>query len=226
MTDEKQITTSDAAILVEGNLLACGAGMSAQSRHDVKNAYHFATVAADQAFDAVTQSREWFNRFVDVLKEIGFTLPSRSYEQETSAELSVTVGAVAIRTIGAAGSAMLGGTKLGDLAKSAFNKLTTVEHDAKIIEHKRKNKARGMVGVAACIETANKDVVLVVTCIQTSAPQLDDDILGIQWKLEKTQYYSGQAVFTLNNFIYGHVREHVEKRLGERSIRNVLQYDI
>jgi len=226
MSDEKQITTRDAAILVEGNLLACGAGMSAQSRHDVKNAFHFATLVADKAFDAETQSREWYDKFVDVMRDLGFTIPRRSFELETSAELSVTVGAVAIRAIGAAGSAMLGGTKLGELAKLAFDKLTTVEHDTTIIDHKRKNKARGMVGMAACTETANKDVVLVVSCVQASAPKLDDDVLGIQWKLEKANYYAGMAVLTLNNFVYDKVRETVENKLGVRSVENVLQYDI
>ncbi len=223
---EKQITTNDAAILVDGNLLACGAGMSAQSRHDVKNAFHFATLVADKAFDAETQSREWYDKFVDVMRDVGFTIPRRSFELETSAELSVTVGAVAVRAIAAAGSALLGGTVLSDLAKSAFDKLTTVEEDARIIEHKRKNKARGMVGMAACVETENNDVVMVVSCIQASAPQLDDDILGIQWTLDKTQYYAGTAVLTLNNFVYDKVRESVENKLGVRSVENVLQYDI
>lgn len=160
------------------------------------------------------------------MRDLGFTIPRRSFELETSAELSVTVGAVAIRVIGAAGSAMLGGTKLGSLAKLAFDKLTTVEHDAKIIDHKRKNKARGMVGMAACVETEKNDVVMVVSCIQASAPKLDDDILGIQWKLEKSQYSAGMAVLTLNNFVYDKVRETVENKLGVRSVENVLQYDI
>ncbi|KIY38379.1 hypothetical protein TZ03_23075 [Pseudomonas sp. 10-1B] len=219
-------TANDAAILVEGNLLACGAGMSAQSRHDVKNAFHFATLVADKAFDAEKQSREWYDKFVDVMRDLGFTVPRRSFELETSAELSVTVGAVAIRAIGVAGNAMLGGTKLGDLAKMAFDKLTTVENDAKVLDHKRKNKARGMVGMAACIETDNHDVVMVVSCIQASAPQLDDDVLGIQWKLDKTHYYAGTAILTLNNFVYDKVRETVENKLGVRSVENVLQYDI
>ncbi|MBK4994215.1 hypothetical protein IAE39_002389 [Pseudomonas sp. S37] len=227
MSEAMQIaTTNDAAILVEGNLLACGAGMSAQNRHDVKNAFHFATLVADSKFDAEKQSREWYNQFIDVMRDIGFTIPRRSFELNTSAELSVTVGAVAIRTIGAVGNALLGGTKLGELAKSAFDALVTVKSDAKIIDHKRSNKARGMVGMAACIETANNDVVMVVNCIQASAPQLDSDILGIQWKLDKTQYYAGTAVLILNNVVYDHARASVENKLGVRTVENVLQYDI
>lgn len=226
MSDATQITTTNAAILVEGNLLACGAGMSAQSRHDVKNAFHFATLVADKAFDAEKQSREWYDKFVDVMRDIGFTIPRRTFELESSAELSVTVGAVAIRAIGAVGNAMLGGTAMGDLAKTAFDKLTTVKNDAKILDHKRKNKARGMVGLAACIETESNDVVMVVSCIQAAAPKLDDDVLGIQWMLEKTHYYAGTAVLTLNNFVYDKVRETVENKLGVRSVENVLQYDI
>ncbi|MBA6118635.1 hypothetical protein JET76_10300 [Pseudomonas putida] len=226
MSDAKELSTNNAAILVEGNLLACGAGMSAQSRHDVKNAFHFATLVADKAFDAEKQSREWYDKFVDVMRDLGFTIPKRSFELETCAELSVTVGAVAIRAIGAAGNAMLGGTVLGDLAKMAFDKMTTIENDARILEHKRKNKARGMVGLAACTETAKGDVVMVVSCVQAAAPKLDDDVLGIQWTLDRSKYYSGIAVLTLNTFVYDKVRETVENKLGVRSIENVLQYDI
>ncbi|QXH50956.1 hypothetical protein KSS94_23955 [Pseudomonas fakonensis] len=226
MSEQTQVTANDSAILVEGNLLACGAGMSSQSRHDVKNAYHFATLVADKAFDAETQSREWYDQFIDVMRDLGFTIPRRSYELETSAELSVTVGAVAVRTIGVVGNALLGGTTLGKLAKSAFDKLTTVEDDARVIEHKRKNKARGMVGLAACIETENNDVVMVVSCIKAHAPKFNGDVLGIQWALDKSEYYAGTAVLTLNNFVYDKVRETVENKLGVRSVENVLQYDI
>lgn len=226
MSDATEVTTTNTAILVEGNLLACGAGMSAQSRHDVKNAFHFATLVADKAFDAEKQSRQWYDKFIDVMRDLGFTIPRRTFELETTAELSVTVGAVAIRAIGVVGNAVLGGTKLGGLAKMAFDKLTTVESDAKVLDHKRKNKARGMVGMAACIETENNDVVMVVSCIQASAPKLDDDVLGIQWKLDKAEYYAGTAVLTLNNFVYDKVRETVENKLGVRSVENVLQYDI
>lgn len=226
MSDATQITTTDAAILVDGNLLACGAGMSAQSRHDVKNAFHFATLVADKAFDAEKQSREWYDKFIDVMRDLGFTIPRRTFELETSVELSVTVGAVAIRAIGVVGNAMLGGTKLGEVAKRAFDKMTTVENDAKVLHHKRKNKARGLVGLASCIETSKNDVVMVVSCIQASAPALDDDVLGIQWKLDRSAYYAGTAVLTLNNFVYDKVRETVENKLGVRSVENVLEYDI
>ncbi|PYG96445.1 hypothetical protein CVV67_33365, partial [Arthrobacter stackebrandtii] len=75
MSDATQVTTTNAAILVEGNLLACGAGMSAQSRHDVKNAFHFATLVADKAFNAEKQSREWYDKFIDVMRDLGFTIP-------------------------------------------------------------------------------------------------------------------------------------------------------
>lgn len=52
--------------------------------------------------------------------------------------MSVTLGAVGVRIIGAAGTALLGGTKLGALAKRAFDKLTDVEKDTRIIHHKKR----------------------------------------------------------------------------------------
>ncbi len=122
MSDDK--TSADAGLLVEGNLLACGAGMSDQHRQDVKNAFHFATLAADKVLDIEKDGKAWYDKFLDAMRDVGFTTPKRSFEMETSTELSVTLGAVAVRVIGAAGSALLGGTAVGELAKKAFDKLT------------------------------------------------------------------------------------------------------
>lgn len=226
MSDTKEVSTNGSAILVEGNLLAYGAGMSAQNRRDVKNAYHFATLVADKSFKAEKQGKEWYNKFVDVMRDLGFTIPQRKFELESNTEVIITVGAVAVRAIGVAGNALLGGTVLGDVAKMAFDKLTNLEEDARVLNHKRKNEARGMVGMAACTETPQGDVVMVISCIQASAPKLDDDVLGIQWKLDKKNYYAGTAVLTFNNFVYDKVRETVENKLGAGSVESVLEYDI
>ncbi|WP_295481581.1 hypothetical protein [Pseudomonas sp. REB1044] len=224
MSDDK--TSADAGLLVEGNLLACGAGMSDQHRQDVKNAFHFATLAADKVLDIEKDGKAWYDKFLDAMRDVGFTTPKRSFEMETSTELSVTLGAVAVRVIGAAGSALLGGTAVGALAKKAFDKLTTVESDTRIVYHKKKSKDRGVVGMAACVETAKGDVVMVMSCVQSTAPNIDDDVLGVQFKLDTSDYYAGQAVLTLNSFVYEKVRATLEEKLGVRSVENVLQYDI
>lgn len=76
MSDDKQVTTTDAGLLVEGNLLACGAGMTAQSRRDVKNAFHFATLAADKALDIEENGKAWYDKFLDAMRDLGFTTPT------------------------------------------------------------------------------------------------------------------------------------------------------
>jgi aspartate-semialdehyde dehydrogenase len=106
MSDETQVTTNNTAILVEGNLLACGAVCLRKAVTTSRTpSLH---ISADKAFDAEKQSREWYDKFIDVMRDLGFTIPRRTFELETSAELSVTVGAVAVRAIGVAGSALLG----------------------------------------------------------------------------------------------------------------------
>ena len=226
MTTENTPATTDTALLVEGNLLAYGAGMSEQSRRDVKNAYHFATLVADKIIDVEKNGKAWYDKFLDAMRDIGFTTPRRSYERETSSEMSATLGAVAVRIISAAGSALLGGTAVAAVAKKALDKLTTIETDTRIVAHKKKSKDRGVVGLAACTETTAGDVVMVMSCVYATNPDLDEDVLGVQFKLNSSEYYSGTAVLTLNTFVYDKVRETVENKLGVRSIENVLQYDI
>ncbi len=67
---------------------------------------------------------------------------------------------------------------------------------------------------------------MVMSCVQSTAPNIDDDVLGVQFKLDKSDYYAGQAVLTLNSFVYEKVRATIEEKLGVRSVENVLQYDI
>lgn len=224
MTDEKK-DDFGTGLLIEGNLLACGAGMSPENRQHVKNVFHYATLVADKKFNVEGSGKEWYDLFLNVLRDGGFTCPQRQFQRESSTEASLTAGAVAVRVIGVAGTALLGGTVLADLAKMAFEKLSVLEEDARLFDHKQKGKAKGMVGMAACVEQEG-EVFLVVSCVQSNSPTLEDDLLGIQLKVDSSEYYAGSAVLTLNRSVFNNVRELLEKRLGEVSIKNVLQYDI
>lgn len=225
MSDEKQGTTADTGMLVEGNVLACGAGMSEQNRQDVMNAFHFATLAADKNFNVEDDGSSWYNEFLEAMKIVGFVISNRRFERETSSEASLVVGTVALRAIGVAGEALLGGTVLADLAKKAFEALSVIESDARVLEHKYKNKSSGMVGMASCTEKDGQ-VQMVMSCVHASNPDVDEDLLGVQLKVGSSAYYSGTAVLRLNKSVNTSIRDAVETKLIETSVAKVLQYDI
>lgn len=62
MTDQtKTLVTSDSAAVVETSLLAFGAGMTVQSRTDVKNSFLFASLAAAFKCSESKLDEDWFS---------------------------------------------------------------------------------------------------------------------------------------------------------------------
>lgn len=229
MTDDKTVLSKDSAVLVEDSLMAFGAGMALQSRTDVKNAFHFASLAAGKLHDPEHDSENWYGLFLKVLQDCGWVTTRRKFEREHSSAISVSVGAVALRVLGAAGTAALGvaaGEAFGALAKAALEKLGLSPGLKDVFVHKRQGKSRGMVGLGACIESAQGEVVLVMSCIAASAPESENDLLGVEWTLTASDVYTGTAVLSFNKTLYERVRKTVESKLGDRSVSNVLEYEI
>ena len=61
--------------------------ISKQSRYDVLNSTLFAQLAADYLYNRKTQSKDWYEKYVEVLSHVGWDLQSFQFEQyRTSGE--------------------------------------------------------------------------------------------------------------------------------------------
>ena len=229
MSNDKSVLSKDSAFLVENSLMAFGAGMTLQNRTDVKNAFHFASLVASRLHHPERESEDWYGRFLKVMQDCGWVTTRRNYERETSAVTNVSVGAVALRLLGAAGAAALGvaaGKAFGLLAQAALEKLGVSPDLKHVFLNNRKGKGNGMVGLGACMETAEGEVVLVMGCVAAKSPGSENDLLGIEWTITSSEFYTGTAVLFFNQNLYGRVRDTVENKLQDRSASNVLEYQI
>lgn len=229
MSNDKSVVSKDSAFLVENSLMAFGAGMTLQNRTDVKNAFHFASLVAGRRHDPDQESEHWYGQFLRVMQDCGWVTTRRNYEREVSSATNVSVGAVALRLLGAAGTAALGvfaGKAFGLLAKAALEKLGVNPGLKDVFLHTRKGKANGMVGLGACMETAEGEVVLVMGCVAAKAPGSENDLLGIEWSITSSEFYTGTAVLSFNQDLYARVRGTVENKLQDRSASNVLEYQV
>jgi hypothetical protein len=229
MSNDKSVLSKDSAFLVENSLMAFGAGMALQNRTDVKNAFHFASLVAGRLHDPEQHSEHWYGQFLKVMQDCGWVTMRRNYAREASSATNVSVGAVALRLLGAAGTAALGvsaGKAFGLLAKAALEKLGASPDLKNVFLHKRKGKANGMVGLGACIETAEGEVLLVMGCVAAKAPESENDLLGIEWTITSSEFYTGTAVLSFNQNLYARVRDTVENKLQDRTASNVLEYQI
>ena len=229
MSNDKSVLSKDSAFLVENSLMAFGAGMTLQNRTDVKNAFHFASLVAGRLHDPEQESEHWYSQFLRVMQDCGWVTTRRNYEREASSATHVSVGAVALRLLSAAGTAALGvfaGKAFGLLAKAALEKLGVNPGLKDVFLHKRKGKGNGMVGLGACLETAEGEVVLVMGCVAAKAPASENDLLGIEWTITSSEFYTGTAVLSFNQDLYARVRRTVEDKLQDRSASNVLEYQV
>nr|WP_280042942.1 hypothetical protein [Pseudomonas sp. Hg5Tf]MDH2560103.1 hypothetical protein [Pseudomonas sp. Hg5Tf] len=72
MSDTTEILSTNTAAVLEQSLMAFGAGMSVQSRTDVKNSYQFASLVASKLYDQEGQGEAWFKQFLKVMQDCGW----------------------------------------------------------------------------------------------------------------------------------------------------------
>lgn len=229
MNDTSEILSTNTAAVIEQSLMAFGAGMTEQSRRDVKNAYQFASLVASKLYDEEGQGEAWFKQFLKVMQDCGWVTARHSYEREHASSQTLTIGAIAAKALGAAGTAVLGGpigVALNKLTANAMSKLMQVDEAQKVFDRNVKSKKTANIGLASCIETSSGEVVLAMSCVHSDDSAHDLDVVVLEWKSSAAQFYKGAAVLSFNKSLYEQVRATIEKKLGDRTIANVLDYDI
>lgn len=229
MSENTEILSTNTAAVVEQSLMAFGAGMSLQSRTDVKNAYHFASLVASKLYDQEGQGEAWFKQFLKVMQDCGWVTARRSYERESASTQALTIAAITSKAIGAMGTAILGGAPgelLSKLAGDAMEKLGLVAEAQKLFDRNVKNRSTANIGLASCIETSEGEVVLAMGCVHTNTSKHDLDLFVLEWNCTAEAFYTGTAALSFNKSLYERVRSTIEDKLGERSMANVLDYEI
>lgn len=229
MSDTTEILSTNTAAVLEQSLMAFGAGMSVQSRTDVKNSYQFASLVASKLYDQEGQGEAWFKQFLKVMQDCGWVTARRSYERESVSSQALTVGAIASKALGAVGTAVLGGAigvALNKLTSDALAKLIEVDQAKKLFDHNVKGKEAATIGLASCIETSEGEVVLAMSCVHSDTLVRDLDSFVLEWKSSSTVFYTGTAALSFNKSLYERLRGTIESKLGDKSLNNVLDYEI
>lgn len=230
MTDNKSVTTSNSASVIEQSLMAFGAGMSYQSRSDVKSSFQLASLVASKRYNQEDQAEQWFDEFIKTLEKSGWATARRTFEREEIAGQSLTLGAIAFKAMKVAGQTLLGGP-LGEamisLAGQAVEGLGKVTEPQQLFSRNVKRNMSATVGLASCIETSEGEVVMGVAAISAAARQNDLDTVVFEWKSTSSHSYSGMALLSFNKELYNDkLREAIVYKLAERAFANVMDFDI
>ncbi|MGE7992399.1 hypothetical protein ACQKPE_15420 [Pseudomonas sp. NPDC089554] len=230
MTDNTNVTTTNSAAVVEQSLMAFGAGMSYQSRSDVKSSFQLASLVASKRYSQGDQAEQWFDEFIRTLEGSGWAKVRRTFEREDISGKSLTLGAIAFKAMKVAGQTLVGGP-LGEamisLASQAVDGLDKVTEPQQLFSSNVKKKSSATVGLASCMEISEGEVLMGVAAISAATSQNDLDTLVFEWKSTSSQNYSGMALLSFNKASYNDkLREAIIDKLAERAFANVMDFDI
>ncbi|MCX2688905.1 hypothetical protein OO306_25585 [Pseudomonas sp. DCB_AW] len=226
MTD---VSTNSIAV-VEQSLLALSAGMSAQSRRDAKTTFQFASRVASKLHDRDGESEAWFNKFLEVMRTLGWVVGKRSYERDYDQSQSLTLGPIAFKVASAAGKALLGGPvgeAMAKLAGDAISALGNIEEAQKIYQLNVKGHPVATTGLGACIETPEGELFMLVNAFSASPGENDLNTTVFEWKSSSKDRYCGSAVLSLNEVVYTDaVRASIEQKLIDKAVQAASEFDI
>ena len=226
MTD---VSTNSIAV-VEQSLLALSAGMSAPSRRDAKTTFQFAAGVASKLHDRDGESEAWFNKFLEVMRTLGWVVGKRSYERDYDQSQSLTLGPIAFKVASAADKALLGGPvgeAMAKLAGDAISALGNIEEAQKIYQQNLKGHPVATTGLGACIETPEGELFMLVNAFSASPGENDLNTTVFEWKSSSKDRYCGSAVLSLNEVVYTDaVRASIEQKLIDKAVQAASEFDI
>ena len=230
MTNDIHSTGKKSAAVIEQSIMAFGVGMDPALREDIKNAYHFAFLVASKAFPEHGQTEQWFYKFREVMSNFGWLTLNQLYERERTESQSLKLGSIAFKGLTAIGQAALGNPVtdvITKLATDAIEGLGKVTEAQEIFKNNIREKKTSSVALAACVQNEAGEVFLAMTAID-SKPYDDHqlDTLFFEWESKSSSSYSGSVVLGYSSGLYDIARDDIRQRLQERTVRNVLNYEI
>ncbi|EJN38588.1 hypothetical protein PMI38_01912 [Pseudomonas sp. GM84] len=229
MTDENTVS-GDSIAVVEQSLLALSAGISAQNRRDAKTTFQFASRVASKLHDRDGESEAWFNKFLEVMRTCGWVVGKRSYERDYDQSRSLTLGPIAFKVASAAGQALLGGpvgqaiTKLIGDGLEALGGITEAQE---IYKQNVKGHPVSTTGLAACIETPEGEMFMLVNAFSASPSENDLNTVVFEWKSASKDRYCGSVVLSFNEAVYTDaVRASIEQKLVDKAVQAATEFEI
>lgn len=229
MTDQKTVTT-DSASVVGSSLLAFGAGICAQTRTDVKNSFLLASLVAAKNCDDTRPDEHWFNLFIDAMRSCGWVIANRTYDQENTTEQSLKLSNIVLDAVRTAATSLIGGSAvsavLSTLADQAMQNLPKSDKAMELFKRNVSSKASASVGLAACKQTDDGEILMAVGAVQHMSSKQDVEVLFFDWDGANSTTYKGTVALSFSLELYRRVRDTVESKIASHIESKIADYEI
>ncbi|MEA9977603.1 MULTISPECIES: hypothetical protein [unclassified Pseudomonas] len=224
--DEK----AEGAAVVANSIVSFVAGMSKQSKEDIKNAVLFATLVANKAHPNMSGPL-WYEQFVNVMiRACGWVPTRREYSKYTASEhmftmdqvgLKILASAVAAVTVPGATAAVLVG-----VAQQALEALQASDKPLKLFEGKSRRHNGGAFSIASCVESADGEVAMAMGSVDFSSVLSAKNVLFWDWNSNSVSISRAESCLVLNQNIYAEVRDSILRKLGTNAKQAIEEYEI
>ncbi|AXJ03045.1 hypothetical protein CFN16_02520 [Pseudomonas fluorescens] len=218
------------ASVVGDAILSFVSGMSDQNRADVLNTYLFASLAANKKYPADHQGKEWYQIFLTVMQDAGWTIKSRYYDSTSASGKSFTMDQLALKILSSAvaAAAVPGPTSalLLKVAGDAMASLQSSDKPLKVFDQNIKDKGTGGFAVGSCLEIDGQEVILTLGSVRFINHTNQTKVLFVNWDSSSVDLYRGESHMTMVPSIIERTRAIIAGKLGDRAVKQISEWEI
>lgn len=211
--DESLTLDSPSAKVIAGSIASFTSKLSGQQLEDVQNSTLLAQLAANKKFPDEEDIVDWYKFYRHVLSQLGWIMQDLGFDKYKSQQASFKLSQVTLELL----SAMVGEEEqLLTVVKYTLESLAESPHGQALFKVNSASGQNGRFQILPCTVT-NGQVSLAFIGAYFKASQVSDDFFFFSYESQDISLHKAAQVFTLNEAVYGEVRQTVMNKLGRHA---------
>lgn len=194
-----------------GSILSFVEGLSAQQVEDVLFSVQFAERAADGRANRFTQTRRWYEEYVDMLQNLGWVTEQFGFTQYDQGQEDLQMDAAVIRIIASIATAQ--GLGIVTQALDALEGLADDDKRIEIFDFYTSEDLSGNFQIGAVQKAPNGVLSLALGAFYFKAVDRKKKFLFFSWGRESVNLWAAAQKMTLNGTYYDNIRQVVKSRI-------------
>lgn len=196
-----------------GSLLCFVDGLTAQEQEDVLYSVQLAQRAASAAADRFTQTRAWYEKYVEVLENLGWSTEQFSFSRYDQAEGEFRMDKAALAII----TAIATQNQLAVLqeAVNVMGQLADDDGAITLFDFHASLQASGNFQLGSVQRTPGGALSMALGAFYFRAADDRKRFLFFKWGAQQVHFWTAAQRMTLNTAFYAQRRERVKERLAE-----------
>ncbi|EKT4523652.1 hypothetical protein QEM13_002929 [Pseudomonas putida] len=221
----EKIENQRVEVLADKNLFVFPDHMSLANCNAAKECHVFATQAATAQFHPTTQADQWFGFYIDVMQQTGW-IPvryemNRTVSSNVQLQVSNLLGKGLQVALGFLSGGIIGAAK--EVGTAAIDALANSPEAIELLQRDTLEKDRSGLSLAQCNQSANGEVVMLLTAVHTDAePDVNGNFLLFKWNSNGSTTYTGVAALVFHRGLYEQNRDVLIDRVSKNARSTLL----